>query len=60
MARLKGTQSAYIRTLDKAGMIDYYEKQLAFWESVVKKYPRPANLTQFRHMKRILEELKLE
>ena len=59
MARGKDYPTRYISSLTKEGKVDFYEKQVAFWRSVCKKYPRPMNKTQLRYMEKNLEELTL-
>ena len=50
----------YAAVLSYEAKVDFYEKQVAFWASVCKKYPRPMNKTQLRYMEKNLEELTLQ
>lgn len=45
----------YFHTLSKEKRIDFYEKQIAFWKSVIAKYPQPKNRTQHKYMMRLLD-----
>lgn len=35
----KGWNGQYITTLNKEQKLDYYDAQIAFWESVIRKHP---------------------
>ena len=47
----KGCWSNYLCTLSPEQRIDYYDKNVEFWESVVTKYPTYQNRAQLSRMK---------
>lgn len=56
MERAPKNTGSYIHTLTKEQLSDYYDKQIAFWESVNDKYPRPQNRAQLSRMRNLKRE----
>ena len=52
----KGWNGQYLASLNYEQKQDYYEKQVAFWESVVAKYPRNQSKAVLSRMKTLKQE----